>query len=100
MTQDPENGFIGAIPEDQADLVGGTGHTVGQDRFHTALQVENRRRCFFACLNAGLVVGIDVDEFALQANSALEQRNQGTKAPGIKTPHADRHALAPTLSEG
>ena len=65
MTQDPENGFIGAIPEDQPDLVGGTGHTVGQDRFHTALQVENRRRCFFACLNARLVVSIDVDEFAV-----------------------------------
>jgi len=64
------------------------------------LQVENRRRCLLAGFHAGLVVGVDVHKFAIETDGALEQSNQGTETACIKAAHADRHALAPTLSEG
>ena len=100
MTQNPKDGFIGAIPEGQANFIGGAGHTVGQDRFHTTLKVENRCRCLLAGFHAGLVVGVDVHQFAVETDGTLEQSDQGAETAGIKAAHADRHALAATLGKG
>ena len=73
---------------------------LSQDRFYTTLKVKNRRRRLLAGFHAGLVVGVDIHQFAVETDGALEQSDQGAETAGIKAAHADRHALAATLGKG
>ena len=72
---------------------------VFENSFNPALQIEDCRCSFLAGFHARLVVGVDVDQIAVEANSPFEQSYQRTKATRIKATHADAEALAPSFRQ-
>jgi hypothetical protein len=46
------------------------------------------------------VVGVDVDQFGVEAYGSLEEGDQGAEGRGIEAPEGDAEALAATLGQG
>ena len=71
----------------------------GQRRSDFALQRQHRRGRLLAGLDAGLVVGVDADQAGVQADGALEERDQPAHRPGIDARNRDGHRLAVVLEQ-
>ena len=56
---------------------------IGEHGFNALLKVQNVSGCSFACFHAGLVVGIHIHQFAVQAHGPLKQGDQGSQAAGM-----------------
>ena len=46
------------------------------------------------------MVGVDVDQFAIQAYGPFKQRDQGAQGSGVKTLEGDCQVLASAITEG
>ena len=73
---------------------------VGHGLLQPCLQVEQGGCGLLAGFHTGLVVGVHVHQFAVQAHGTLEQGDQGPKAGGIEALQRDAEVEAPLLGEG
>ena len=73
------------------DVLGGVVAKVG-DR--ATLNVEDFGRGFFAGFDAGLMIGVDMDERGIEADGAFKERDQGTDGACVNASDGDRHGIA------
>jgi hypothetical protein len=96
----PEEGFRTGEPERGGQLIDGSGAAIAEQGLQPHLQGQHLGGGLLASLHTGLVVGVDVDQFGVEANGPLEEGDQGAEGRGIEAPQGDGEALAATLGQG
>ena len=76
VAQDEEHRFLmGWITQLLGNLLHAAGGAIAEQLLHLLLQIEDRRCRLLAGLNTWLVIGIDINQFAIEANGTLKQRD-------------------------
>ena len=96
----PEEGFRTGEPERGGQLLEGSGVAIAEQGLQPHLQGQHLGGGLLASLHTGLVVGVDVDQFGVEAYGPLKEGDQGAEGRGIEAPQGDAEALAATLGQG
>jgi len=100
VAQDPIQGFCRLEIQLALQLHQGVFALVGHDHLQPGLEIQESRGSLLAGFDAGLVVGVHIDELAIEADGPFKEGDQRPQAVGVEALHGDAQVEAPFLGQG